>query len=105
MAKIEQRATQGVTSTVDNIALQVILGLLKGIRTKDRLLVVKLNKCSHCEKQRIYIEDMEGEEIEEDNEQCFLCEKPVDAELVIYTDNDKQVICLMSEAEDLIKEQ
>ena len=105
MAKIEQRATQGVTSTVDNLALQTILGLIKGIRTKDRLLVVKLNKCTFCNKQRVYIEDMEGEEIEEDNEQCFLCEKPVDAELVIYTDNDKQVICLMSEVEDLIKEQ
>ena len=75
------------------------------IKSKDIMLNVRFNKCNFCDKQRIFIENMDGDEIEEDNEQCFFCEKPVDAELVIYTDNDKQVICLMSEAEDLIKEQ
>lgn len=107
MAKIEQRVTPAVLETIDNLALQTVLGMVTKIKSNEILLAVKLNKCSFCDKQRVYIEDMDGDEIAEDIEQCFFCEKPVDADLAVYKyvldGVENQLICLQSEAEDLIK--
>lgn len=111
MAKmtIEQRVTSAVTDLIDNLALQTVLSMVTKIKSKDIMLSVKLNKCNICDKQRVFIEDMDGEEIEEDTEQCFFCEKPVDADLVVckfIADGiENHIICLQTEAESLLENQ
>ena len=102
MAKVtlEQRVTPAVIGLIDNLALQTLLGMVTKIKSKDIMLNVRFNKCSLCDKQRIFIENMDGDEIEEDNEQCFFCEKPVDVDLVAYkyvsNDMENQIICLQT---------
>ena len=39
----------------------------------------------------------------DENGECFFCEKPVDQEVIVYqVEENKQIICLKSEAEELI---
>lgn len=93
----EQHITKGIREQVDNYALQKILFMIEDSKIKtDDLVVIQLGKCPHCSKQRI---SMLGDE----NGECFFCEKPVDQEVIVYqVEENKQIICLKSEAEELI---
>lgn len=95
----EQHITKGIRSEIDNYALQKILFMIEDAKLKvDELVKINLGKCPHCSKQRIALEADEAGE-------CFFCEKPVDQVVIVYqVEENKQLICLESEAEELIKE-
>ena len=96
----EQHITKGIKETIDNYALQKILFMIDGAKVKkDELIKIKLGKCPHCSKQRISLENDEAGE-------CFFCEKPVDQVVIVYQlEENKQLICLESEAEELVEQQ
>lgn len=97
--EIEQHITKGIREQVDNYVLQKILFMVEEAKLKtDELIKLNLGKCPHCSKQRISLENDEAGE-------CFFCEKPVDQVIIVYqVEENKQLICLESEAEALIKE-
>lgn len=100
---VEQSISPGIREKIDNYVLQMLLKMVKdaGLRFDD-MFSFKLNKCPHCQKQRIYLEAAEDEEY--DNEMCVFCEKPVDERVVVFeSERNKQFICLESEAEELLK--
>lgn len=100
----EQYVSKGVTENVDNLVLQRILILTEKVKLhKDELVVFKLGKCPHCNKQYISLEEQEEREAEEE---CIFCEKPTDNRVIVYQmGTNKQVICLEYEAEGLVKEE
>ena len=101
---IEQRASKGVTENVDNIVLQMILKMTKEAKLKnDELVVFQLNACPHCEKQSIFLEDVDDDS-DMENGICIFAEKQVDTRVVVYQyEPNKQIICLESEAEELMQ--
>lgn len=100
----EQKITNGFKETIDNLVLQAILGMIKDVSTKEGdMLEVHLNACPFCDKQRIVLVNAETEEMEDNT--CIFCEKAVDEEVLVYEyEKDKQVLCLKSEALDLLGE-
>ena len=103
MVKSEQVVTKGVLESIDNYTLQKILILVGNLKLKsNEMIELKLNKCSHCDKQRIYIVDNDRDTLLDDV--CFFTIKSSDAEVIIYNDSDtkKVVICLLKEAQDLV---
>ena len=100
---IEQRASKGVTQKIDNIVLQTLLKMTKEAKLKnDELVVFQLNACPHCEKQRILLEGVDDDS-DMENGICIFSEKQVDERVVVYQyETNKQIICLESEAEELI---
>lgn len=110
--EIEQSLSKKARKEIDNLALQVMLMMISKAKMKeDDMLEIQLSKCPHCSKQRIFIKDVEEDVDEEESfeaEQCFYCENPVDTEIIIYQFKNKnneqeQIICLKSEAEELVK--
>ena len=97
--EVEQRVSKGVTEKVDNFVLQMILTMVKDAKIKaDELIVFQLNKCPHCQKQRIFLEDAEDRDC--DNQICIFCEKPADERVVVYQyEPGEQIICLEAEAQ------
>lgn len=95
--EIEQFITKGIRSKIDNYALQKIIWIIEEAKLKtDDLVIIQLSKCPHCSKQRVLI-------LGEEDGECFFCEKPIDEEIIVYQVEDKkQIICLESEAEELI---
>ena len=97
---IEQRASNGILERIDNYVLQVILQMIPNMKT-DELKTFKLGACPFNDKQRIMIENSEDEE--SDCERCVFCEKPVNETVLVFQYEDgKQLICLESEAEELM---
>lgn len=101
--KMNISVTKGITQNVDNYALQKVLMALEKTKIKlDELLRMQLNKCEFSQKQAVTIYN-DDESVKESIE-CFFCEKPINESLIVYHyENDEIVICLESEAEELIK--
>lgn len=102
---IEQRASNGVLEKVDNYVLQVIIQMIKDTDIKtDEIKTFKLGACTHCSKQRVFVEDSVKEDYV--GERCVFCEKPVDETILVYQyEIGKQLICLESEAEELVNKE
>ena len=96
--EVEQLASKGITETLDNLVLQeVIKQALKLNLKEDELITADLGVCPFSEKQRIMINHDDTEE------RCMFCEKPVSTTIVIYQiSSNQQLLCLESEAEDLV---
>lgn len=99
---VEQFASKGVTSEVDNLVLQMILRMINSANVKnDEMIVFQLNACPHCNKQRIFLEDADKDN--DNSEMCIISEKQVDARVIVYQyEPKKQIICLESEAMALV---
>lgn len=112
MCEINQIASKGVTGLIDNLILQSILKLIEEAKLKDEdMLLIQLDKCPFCTKQHILVKSEEIEIAGKDNEDvgvCVICSKPVDAKVLVYqfklNDTETQIICLESEAEEMLKE-
>lgn len=104
----EQLASKGITDQVDNMILQTILKMIEEAKLKDEeMLMIQLNICPFCGKQHILVKDVEDNEEECGAGICVICEKPVDANVIVYQfkkdGKDSQIICLESEAEEIVK--
>lgn len=97
--KMEQFITNGIRNGVDNLVLQNLLKSIDEAKLhKDDLVKFILNKCPFSNKQRFVLEGNDEDAI------CMFCEKPTDENVLVYqVEQNKQIICLESEAENLIK--
>ena len=105
--EINQIASKGVTEQVDNLILQAILRMIEEAKLKDEeMIAFQLNKCPFCQKQNIIVKDVETDEMNAEAGVCLICEKPTDNTVLVYQYNTgaetTQLICLESEAEDLV---
>jgi len=106
--EINQLASKGVREQIDGLVLQSILKMIEESKLKDEeMITFKLGKCPFCPKQHILVEKEENTENEEDTGVCVICSNPVDNIVVVYQfkkdGEDTQIICLDSEAEELVK--
>ena len=99
---IEQSISKGIREKIDNFALQQLISITKEAKLKkDDLVVFRFGVCPFNNKQYIAYDNKD----KETEEKCFFCEKPVNEEVVAYMMDERQLIyCLLSEAEELVKQ-
>lgn len=100
---MEQYVSGKTLENVDHVVLQTILKMVKSANMKnDDMIIFQLNGCPHCQKQRIFLVDAAQDNY--NSEICMLSMRKADERVVVYQyEASKQVICLESEAEALIK--